>query len=530
MSRYLLFCITLCLCFPAPQKGRAQDNDVTFYKSYGRERFDQARALCVLPDGFLLAGSAEVTQINADACVLRLDAEGNIRWQRNFGADYDDFFHYALALEDGGFLLYGKISNAINANEELCLIRIDADGNTLWQKQYGQNQRMCLPTGPIHAMEDGYILCATQIQQGLSQYYALFMRVDLQGDLVWQTRYTPAVGDYSTRFSVYSSVDTFLIAGGNSGDGGRLLWINQNTGWLSQQFKWIPSSGEVYLSDMAATTDTNFVYAGHRYFTQNGSTTGSAIIHKVNRFGVVFWTKLVQVPGWLGHSASLSMKPDNGFFLKLSDNFGKSVICNFDKDGTLLWSREYETQFHEFSAISPTPDGGFAMCGTRNANSNTPSDMVLLKLDAAGNFGECSGKNRPVLIGDYAYALQTQSFLAFEFGNLIDQPVAPEQIPAPFNSTTICGLSTNTNDDGSTAALRLFPNPTRDMIQLALPNEGLFAYSIHDTRGVLLYHATTEGVAGQLLSIPMEGFAPGAYQLTLQLSDGSRRAAMVMRL
>ncbi|MBN8684424.1 MAG: hypothetical protein J0L99_17375 [Chitinophagales bacterium] len=530
MNRLILTCLSFCLCFLAPILGQAQGNGITFYKSYGRDLFDQARTLCVLPDGYLLAGSTEVTQINADACVLRLDEEGKLLWQRNFGANYDDYFHDAIQLEDGGFLLYGKVSNVINATEELCLIRLDAGGNTLWQKQYGQSQRSCLPTGPLVQIPDGYILCATQIQSSIAQYYALFIRVNLQGELVWQTAYAPAAGDFSTRFSVYGVSDSLLIAGGNSGDGGRLLYISKNSGWINRHYKWAPTSGEVYLSDMGLTTDGNFVYAGHRYITENGSTTGSAIIHKVNRSAEVLWTKLVQVPNWLGHSASISLKPDDGFFLKLSDGFGHTVLCNFDKDGKLIWSRSYEMQFHEFADPSPTPDGGFAICGTRNANSNTPSDMVLLKLDAAGNFGECAGEDQPVFISNYTYPLETKATLSFSFSNLVAQANAPSQTPALFNTTTICGLSTGTSEVASAVGLRLFPNPAREIVYLEVPKAGLSAYSIFDARGGLLYHATTEGVAGQMLSIPLDGIAPGAYLLGLQLADGSRRSTLFVRM
>lgn len=530
MNRLILTCLSFCLCFLAPILGQAQGNGVTFYKSYGRENFDLGNDLLVLPDGYLLFGSTEVDQINADATVLRLDANGDVLWQKNFGGPYDDFFKQAVPANDGGFILYGQASNVLTASTEIMLLKLDENGNTVWQKQFGNAQRRLLPTGNIMPVEDGYVLSATSIEPVFSQYEALFMRLKNNGELQWQTEYTPAIGDFSTRFGIYAVTDTALIGGGTSGDGGRLLYLNPDNGFLNRHYKWTAGSGEVYLSDMAPTPNGTFIYAGNRYLSQNGVTIGSALIHKVNARGVVIWTKLVQIPDWLNYTASLSARADGGFFLSLQDGFGHSMLCNFDVDANLIWSREYESGFHYFRDPQVTPDGGFAMAGTRNATSNTPSDMVLLKTDVDGNFGECSGDDKPVLVSNFEYILENQSLLFFNTGNAQLRENNPTQNPIALQTNTICALSTAVPQTENTAHIRIFPNPVSENLYLEVPKAGLSAYSIFDARGGLLYHATTEGVAGQMLSIPLDGIAPGAYLLGLQLADGSRRSALFLRL
>ena len=91
-----------------------------------------------------------------------------IQWQRSFGGTSSDFVYglEALALPDGGFLLPGSSRSDPSGNktaprygyDDFWLIRIDAQGNEIWQRSYGGSSVELYPR--VAAMKGGRFLVA----------------------------------------------------------------------------------------------------------------------------------------------------------------------------------------------------------------------------------------------------------------------------------------------------------------------------------------------------------------------------------
>lgn len=108
--------------------------------------------------GYLLAGysSSQGTAGNKTAAgkggydywVVKIDANGNRQWEKTFGGTQDDKLAKAAATPDGGFVLGGSSSSPAGADKteglrgiaghnDYWVVKIDANGNKLWDKTIG---------------------------------------------------------------------------------------------------------------------------------------------------------------------------------------------------------------------------------------------------------------------------------------------------------------------------------------------------------------------------------------------------------
>ncbi len=139
----------------------AQQNKL-WDKTYGGVGAELAVDIAPTPDGgFMIFGSSASpkaanpnsgtkTSLNngmMDFWVIRIDAHGNQLWDKSYGGAADDVCTHAEPMPDGGWLLSGysrslpkpaggKTAPAFGM-EDLWILRIDDQGNRLWDQSFG---------------------------------------------------------------------------------------------------------------------------------------------------------------------------------------------------------------------------------------------------------------------------------------------------------------------------------------------------------------------------------------------------------
>lgn len=71
-----------------------------------------------------------------DACLFKLDTNGNLQWNKTFGGTQDDGATFVLQTIDGGYILSGFTYSNVPGGDAW-LIKTDANGNELWNKTFG---------------------------------------------------------------------------------------------------------------------------------------------------------------------------------------------------------------------------------------------------------------------------------------------------------------------------------------------------------------------------------------------------------
>ena len=126
-----------------------------FDKTYGGTGVDQIRTIVELATGEWLICGTSFSPIsgnktapqwgNADFWVVKTDATGNIVWNKTYGGNAYDELYGAVISADGNIFLgggtYSDVSgnktSAIIGNIDYWLVKINLDGDMLWDKTYG---------------------------------------------------------------------------------------------------------------------------------------------------------------------------------------------------------------------------------------------------------------------------------------------------------------------------------------------------------------------------------------------------------
>lgn len=184
-------------------------------KTYGGSNDDQGQKVVATQDGglaivgFSMSSDGDATQ-NAgiqDKWILKLDASGNILWEKSFGFSGSDQAFSVIATSDNGLMMVGFLDITASGGEgndfanatqhgvgEFWAHKLDSNGNLVWRRYFGgtNNDRAY---DVIETPDNGYIIAGAaesedfDITNPKGSYDFWIIKVDNSGNLIWQKSY-----------------------------------------------------------------------------------------------------------------------------------------------------------------------------------------------------------------------------------------------------------------------------------------------------------------------------------------------------
>jgi len=115
----------------------AQPNAI-WIRTFGGINSDYGRSIQqVFNDGYIIIGTTASSGDNNDAWLIKTDAQGNKEWDKTFGGSNDDFGSCIQQTIDGGYIITGWTNSFGGGNNDVWLIKTDAQGNEEWNKPFG---------------------------------------------------------------------------------------------------------------------------------------------------------------------------------------------------------------------------------------------------------------------------------------------------------------------------------------------------------------------------------------------------------
>jgi len=74
---------------------------------------------------------------NGDVYLIKTNASGDTLWTRTCGGTSEDSGYSVQQTSDGGYIIAGVTGSFGTGGDDVCLIKIDANGDTLWTRTYG---------------------------------------------------------------------------------------------------------------------------------------------------------------------------------------------------------------------------------------------------------------------------------------------------------------------------------------------------------------------------------------------------------
>jgi hypothetical protein len=240
-------------------------------------------------------GNVQGNHGGADFWVVKVDSLGNIQWQKCLGGTGDDFLSGIDNTSDSGYICVGR-TNSNDGNVtgfhglwDYWVVRLDKNGNIKWEKCYG-GSNIDFAIGITGTSDGGAILCGnTESIDGDVQcnYHggigdAWIVKLDSSGAIQWQQCYGGGMMD-NISIVLPSGDGGYFCAGNTSSNdeqvsgnhGAEDFWIIKidNLGNLLWQ-KCYGGSQDDAPYCMKASSDGNFFVGGYTY-SHDGDVTGN---------------------------------------------------------------------------------------------------------------------------------------------------------------------------------------------------------------------------------------------------------------
>jgi hypothetical protein len=361
--------------------------EIEWLKTLGGSQEDAAQDIAMTSDGgYAIVGFTESingditdhTSEQNDYWVARLDADGNLLWNKTYGGTADDRGEAIEATTDGGFVITGysrSNDEDVTANSgfyDQWIVKLDASGTIQWEKSLGfsgSDQAYDI----IQTSDGGYFTtgflditasgglgsfgrpASANPEHGVGEYWC--HKLDASGTIIW-SRYFGGTNNDRSYSTLETNDNNFIIAGASESNdfditdskGSYDFWVVKlsNTGDLIWQQSYGGTGIEIGY-DIAKTTDGNYIVVG-------------------------------------------DTRSSDGDVSNLKGSADFWVIKVNDTDGALIWERTYGgSDFESARAITPLQDGGFAIAGSaksNNADVNSnygQNDFWVIKINDAGN-------------------------------------------------------------------------------------------------------------------------------------------------
>jgi hypothetical protein len=119
------------------------DGDEIWSEHLGTSGIDVIKSLVIAHggNGFMLAGTTTGAGAGAeDAYLVKTDTNGVVQWSKFYGGPLNDGFQKINKTADGGYVGSGTTRTGPWPDPNVWIFKIDASGNMLWQKYYGGDE------------------------------------------------------------------------------------------------------------------------------------------------------------------------------------------------------------------------------------------------------------------------------------------------------------------------------------------------------------------------------------------------------
>ncbi len=287
--------------------------------------------------GFAIAGWSGIDGAGgADAWLIRTFPNGTLQWQKAWGTFQTDTAFSVIEVSSGGFALVGQTQGyTVDNNDQVWLIRTDANGNHLWNKTFG-GPNLDLGYSIVECDSGGFAIVGWTTSFGAGSRDVWLIRTDASGNHLWN--------------QTFGGLNDDVVEHPNSlielPDGGFAI-----TGWTET---WSAGMKDVWL----VRTDAS----GNHLWNQSYGALGNEVGFSITQMSSGGFTIA-------GYTNSSGAGIYDGWLLRINST------------GSLLWNHTFGgTNGDHFGSIVESRTGGIAVAGAYESSGSTGKDFWLVRI------------------------------------------------------------------------------------------------------------------------------------------------------
>lgn len=191
--------------------------NIQWEKSYGADStYEEFRSISTTSDGgYICAGTCfnPSGSRDEDVYVVKTDSNGIMEWEGRYGGDGIDKGYSVRETSNGNFIICGHSNSTGVGSYGVYLLKLDADGDSLWAQVYGaaQDDRgRCA----IEASNGQYVLVGKTKAYGDNSDFDIFIsRVDSSDGTVDWSSYKNTGDDDALQYIIEKDNGNFIVSG-----------------------------------------------------------------------------------------------------------------------------------------------------------------------------------------------------------------------------------------------------------------------------------------------------------------------------
>ncbi len=221
MKRFLLLAVLSCQIVLAQQ--------VTFFWTYGHGIYDSGEGVLQVSDtGYVVGGITSQSGSNGtDVLIYKTDSLGILEWYKNIGLNnsLEGAKSIIGATGGAGYVLAGYQNNFDTSGYNFYIVKTDLNGDSIWTRSYGGADWDMAHS--IDTLQDStYVIAGETYSFGNGNNDMYVIRIDQNGDTLWTRTFGGTEDDYANYVYVDRNNCIVVIGTTNSfGAGGSDVYI-----------------------------------------------------------------------------------------------------------------------------------------------------------------------------------------------------------------------------------------------------------------------------------------------------------------
>lgn len=260
---------------------------IDWQRTYGGVRNDWGFSIQQTIDmGYIVVGATYSFGAGGrDFWVLKLDSEGDIEWQKTYGKEGYERAIGVRQTFDGGYIVLGDTNSFGEKSYDLWLLKLDAQGEIEWQRRYGGNKNEFASNSVLQTYDGGYIIggvTQSYRYKSWSEWDPWVLKLNSWGQIEWQRVY--GGGGVS---SIRQTRDGGYIVGCDSYD---FLFLKLDSAGSIEWSKLFGGTEDEWLRSVQQTFDGGYIVTGET--NSFGSGAIDILTLKLDPKGGIIWQQI----------------------------------------------------------------------------------------------------------------------------------------------------------------------------------------------------------------------------------------------